>query len=379
MPSRLIEREHEAHTALGDVASLVGRYSVTSEEDEIRAVLAGEKELGDVIRPLNQVAGLDDLTGLFARLSNQSASTADASPQLAPTDLGTGLYPDEVTYLEEALHAGFIDPSEPLSNAGVGWRRDRNFGTAELDPPPDLVNRLEVLPQSYLSQRRVSRRLVLATTVIRGKDRLAAALADEQPSSWPDAHYLGPLHPVLDWAADRALSQLGRNEVFAARGAVDDPTVLLVGTLTNRRGQVVSAAWLTVAFPGQDPHFGLVQPHACAADALRFLGLNRPRANANGVPNLATLQTLIRPAVRLAAEQMRSLFAVAERDVTARVRSWSGRLDRWDEDAQALIPRGDLKQRRVGVAQERQLVAAMEPDQQLVRPLLVIVPEDEAP
>ena len=54
---------------------------------------------------------------------------------------------------------------------------------------------------------------------------------------------------MLDWAADRALASLGRNEVFAVRGDVDDPTVLLLGTLTNRRGQVVSAAWLTVQFP----------------------------------------------------------------------------------------------------------------------------------
>ena len=50
---------------------------------------------------------------------------------------------------------------------------------------------------------------------------------------------------MLDWAADRALAILGRNEVFAVRGAVDAPTVLLLGTLTNRRGQVVSAPWLT--------------------------------------------------------------------------------------------------------------------------------------
>jgi SNF2 family DNA or RNA helicase len=39
--SRLIEKEHEAHTALGDVASLMGKYDVDAEEDEIRKVLTG--------------------------------------------------------------------------------------------------------------------------------------------------------------------------------------------------------------------------------------------------------------------------------------------------------------------------------------------------
>ncbi len=90
-----------------------------------------------------------------------------------------------------------------------------------------------MLPQSYLADRKVTDHLVLATTRARGQDRLAAALADDKPTSWPDAHYLGPLHPVLDWAADRALASLGRNEVFAVRGDVDAPTVLLLGTLTN--------------------------------------------------------------------------------------------------------------------------------------------------
>ena len=375
MLSRLIEREHEAHTALGDVASLMGRYSVTGEEDEIRSVLAGEKDLDDVVRAPGEVAAADDLSGLFARLFDQpDAPPVDPEP-VGGAQGGSGLYPDEITYLEEALHAGFLDPSQPLANGGVRWRRDRDFGTAELDPPPDLLQRLEVLPQSYLTQRRVTQRLVLATTALRGQDRLKAALADEEPSSWPDAHYLGPLHPVLDWAADRALTRLGRGEVFAVRGDVDDPTVLLVGTLTNRRGQVVSAAWLTVAFPGGDPGFGFVEPHDSAADALASLGMNRSRANRGAVPDVPALQQLIRPAVGLATEQMRSLFAVAERDVTGRVREWSQRLDQWDHDAGALIQRTDLKQRRIGVAQERELIAAMEPDQQLVRPLLVVVPD----
>jgi hypothetical protein len=93
------------------------------------------------------------------------------------------------------------------------------------------------------------------------------------------------------------------------------------------------------------------------------------------VPDVPALQQLIRPAVGLATEQMRSLFGVAERDVTGRVQEWSQRLDQWDRDAGALIQRTQLQQRRIGVAQERALIAAMEPDQQLVRPLLVVVPD----
>ena len=58
--SRLIEKEHEAHTALGDVASLMGKYDVEAEEDEIRKVLAGKAKLDDIVKddPGRQDRGL---------------------------------------------------------------------------------------------------------------------------------------------------------------------------------------------------------------------------------------------------------------------------------------------------------------------------------
>ncbi|HEY8588161.1 MAG TPA: helicase-related protein [Naasia sp.] len=371
--ARLVEKESEAHTALGDAASLMGTYDVKAEEEQIRAVLAGEKALDDVVRTPQQVQAGSDLTSLFAQLS--SLPEPEPTP-VPPSTPGTGLFPDDITYLDHALHAAFIDPTAPPSNNGVGWRRNDTFGTAELVPPDDLAQRLEVLPQTYLTDRGVTRKLTLATTATRGKDRLADALRDQIGSNWPDAHYLSPLHPVLGWAADRALSALGRNEIFAVRGDVEDPTVLLLGTLTNRSGEIVAAAWLTVAFPDPTtPTFALVSPHESAADAFAAVGWNRTRANPGAVEALDDLQGLVKPAVRQAQAQMSTLVAASADDVARRVDDWSRRLDRWDADADALIQRSDLRQRRVSVAQERELVDAMKPDRQLVRPLLVVVPE----
>lgn len=181
---------------------------------------------------------------------------------------------------------------------------------------------------------------------------------------------------MLDWAADQALAHLGRNEVFAVRGAVCSPTVLLLGTLMNRRGQVVSAAWLTVEFPApDDPGFSMVTPHGSAAEALAAMGWDQVRSNPGGVPDAEKLTALIEPAVRRAKDQMAVTFAAAETDVAQRVSAWSRRLDRWDDEAGALIQRSGLAQHRVGVQKERELVTAMNPDRQLVRPLLVVVPE----
>jgi superfamily II DNA or RNA helicase len=379
--AKLVEKEDEAHTALGDVASLMGRYDIKGEEDEIRAVLAGSKDLDDDVRPVTAVAAGNDLAALFAQLFDAPTEPTADQPTSAPaepdTDLGSGLY-DDVSYLEDALREAFIDPTTPPASGGVGWRRDAAFGTVELTPPPDLVQRLDVLPQAYLADRKVAQRLVLATTLARGKDRLAAALRDDSDSTWPDAHYLGPLHPVLDWAADRALAALGRNEVFAVRGVVDAPTVLLLGTLTNRRGQVVSAAWLAAEFPApDDPSFALVAPHGSAREALRALGWDTVRTNPGPVADIDALQRLIAPAVHEAEKHLLTVFEAAEQDVARRVEEWSQRLDRWDEEAEALIQRSEVRQRRTSVEQERALVQAMAPDRQLVRPLLVVVPDME--
>ena len=59
-------------------------------------------------------------------------------------------------------------------------------------------------------------KLKLATTTAVGNAQLRAAREGKgvNDTTWPEAHYLGPLHPVLDWASDRALTALGRNQVF---------------------------------------------------------------------------------------------------------------------------------------------------------------------
>ena len=97
--------------------------------------------------------------------------------------------------------------------------------------------------------------------------------------------------------------------------------------------------------------------------------------NQGAVAGLDSLQALVGPAVAQARAQMRSLFSVAEADVNRRVAEWSHRLDSWSAEADALAQRVELKARRISVDQERELVEAMAPDRQLVRPLLVVVPK----
>lgn len=381
---RLVERENEAHTALGDVASLMDKYSAAEEEEEIRKVLAGEADFDDVVRTPDEVlAKTDSIAALLARISQQNQVTkepepdADDEPASTIDDESTGLFVDDIAFLRAALHLAFETPADTIERGGVEWREFPNDAIVQLSPTRDLVQRLEVLPQTYLREREVTSLFKLATTRKRANDLLTEARNDTRStSSWPEAHYVGPLHPVLDWAADRALGGLGRNEVPAIRGDVDAPVVLLIATLSNRRGQVVARSFITTEHPTlAAPEQAFVTVHGSAADALTDLGISASVPNPGPV-DAKSVQALIPAAVQSGFVQAEQLSTAARETIDARIDTWASRAEHWQKDADALNQIAGLRERRVTVERERELAEQMRPHQTLVRPLLVVVPAD---
>lgn len=211
---KLVEKEHEAHKALGDSASLMGEYDVKAEEDAIREVLAGRQNLDDVVRTVDEVITGGGVDGMLAQLFAHGSAPA-AEPAAVTGDDIDGVYSDPVAFLRDALTMVFKTPAPAPDAGGVSWREHPEHAIVEFVPSADLRQRLDVLPQSYLRDRKVTTSLRLATSSARGKQALADARSAESTSLWPELHYLSPLHPALDWAADRAIAALGRNEVFA--------------------------------------------------------------------------------------------------------------------------------------------------------------------
>jgi superfamily II DNA or RNA helicase len=378
--TRVIEREKEAHAALGDAASLMGMYDGDAEEAAIKKVLAGKADFDDVVKDVATVKSSITPMGMFARVFAGETPPPPPPPVETPEHLAGSLYPTQVAFLEDAFYEAYPDPGAPPGGkpgeGGVGWRNHGTDHIVELVPPSDLRQRLEVLPQSYLADRKVTKSFKLVTAKDRGKKLLDDALKDETNSSWPEAHYLGPLHPVIDWAADRAMASLGRNQVFAVRGDVEHPTVLMLGTLTNRRGQVVASCYMSAVFTNPDnPESCFVHPHDTAAEMVAPVGYGAAR-NPGPVAGAGKLQPLIATAAREGTNVMNHVFSEAEAVITARVSAWSHRAVDWENDASALIQRREVVDRRNTVQEEQKIAAAMVPERQLVRPLLVVVPAD---
>lgn len=374
--SRLLEREQEAHEALGDAASLMGHYSVSAEEEDIKQVLAGRRNFDDAVRNVEDLSPEDSLAALLASLN---APDDDQSPS-AEFTVSSPLYPRPVDFLREALESYYLTPSAPPHDTGhgggVSWR-DHDDGIVEFIPPADLRQRLEVLPQSYLHDRHVLERFTLATDEKIAQDQLVRALTDDSDSSWPEAHYLSPLHPVLDWAADRALSKLPRNAVYVIRGTVDNPTVLVVGTVTDRRGLMVAASWMSIAFPDPaNPDFSLVTQHGSSAEMLAEVGINADMSNPGRVAQPESLKPLVEHAVSTAEAPLESLFQAARHHTQKRIKEWNHKTLAWQKDSQALITNHALHVQRTSIEEEERLIATIEPQQKLARPLLVIMPQD---
>jgi hypothetical protein len=73
---------------------------------------------------------------------------------------------------------------------------------------------------------------------------------------------------------------------------------------------------------------------------------------------------------------MRLTLDAAEEQATARVEAWAERANAWDDEAGRLIQNRHLREQRITVAQERELRKQHRPAHTLVRPLLVVVPQD---
>lgn len=135
--TRLMEKEDQAHRALGDAASLMGLYSGEREEKAIREALAAGKDIDEVVPDADDALTLDPMAALFAKLTGTAEAKSDdadapvgangsldpASPAAASSS-DSGALAGPVDSANAATPAAPVQPAAPLPR----WRRRRCTG-----------------------------------------------------------------------------------------------------------------------------------------------------------------------------------------------------------------------------------------------------------
>lgn len=327
--SKLIAKEHEAHKALGDAASVMGLHSESAEEDAIIAVLR-ERDQAAKESALEEKAPTDAVWDpwAFAGLTS-GTNESDSSPAVAaaPTGEVPSLFASDTSFLEQGLRLAFGSLTE------LDWETDDAI--VSFKPPDDLLRRLEVLPQSYLKQRDLSRRLRLTDDIASGNRSLADALeakaaAGEAGTAWPEVHFLGPQHPVLDWISDKVLYRLDRNEAPALPADVDAPTALISGVWANKLGEPIAAAWLAATIED-----GMVTFENMFG-ALRRAGVDERMVNPIWDGDLAAVETALPQMIIAATGRLTDMLDDQISAVTGRLDRSAERVQQWQVQARGI-------------------------------------------
>ncbi|MGW8985400.1 SNF2-related protein [Streptomyces parvus] len=200
------------------------------------------------------------------------------------------------------------------------------------DTPEDLADRLDVLPPGYLRDQNIARRMKLTFSREDAADSLKRAREDSHSSSlWPDAHYVGELHPVVEWITDKVLVQLGRQQAQVLQ--VDPryaptPVILTQGVWSNAEGRPTLVAWLAIdRLDEPEPRVRELTPELLSE--LR-IGPDMPDHYTPGA--LTDLQALVPKAVAETRRELEGLREIADREVDAPLRAYERHVGDWRQE-----------------------------------------------
>lgn len=269
---RVLEREAVVHKVLGTVEAVSTHHDADTEEKRLmEALLTDSPE--DAVRSMEAAP---------ERPENPSKDEIELPVEQALMgEFGTGSGLDMLDLLDTDMDAepdpvsdedGHPDAPPETANELRLFSRTRDFvltGLDELqdleafrlhtavdgndlsfDTPGDLKARLSVLPTSYRRGQGIDKRIKLTFSRTDAADSLRRAREDADSASlWPDAHYVGELHPVVEWITDKVLVQQRRQTAPVLQVSmkdVPDPVFLVQGVWSNTEGRPTVVAWLAI-------------------------------------------------------------------------------------------------------------------------------------
>jgi len=238
--TKLIDKENAAHKALGDAASIMGVYSETSEEKNVIEALREKTESAKE----TTLEKLAPNSKAFDPWAFVGLATQDPQPPASP-QIQIKHTPSLFTSIDKYITEGLRSIYHDLKR--ITWETDKTV--ISFKPEPDLLRRLEVLPQSYLRQRKLDERLRLTSDKNTAKKSLEYAINSQSEdttvgTAWPEVHFLNPQHPVIDWLADKTLFRLERNQAIAIPCNVKEVQFLVSAVWSNQLGEPIASTWL---------------------------------------------------------------------------------------------------------------------------------------
>ena len=355
---KLLAREETAHSQLGTAEGVTRQFTSAKEEDRlVKDLLVGKTVEQSIDELAGTDPGLDFLADLLGGVGDQPADTAPERARLPRLFAST----------EEFARAA-------LTEAASGLHVDDDGELLAFAPPDDLIQRLSVLPASYLHRHKVDERMKVTFS-----KRLAQRKLDEARTTktwWPDIAYLSDLHPMIDWLTDKVLLRVPRQQAPVLLAKVDEPAFVIEGVYSNALGQPTVVEWMAVTgLPGSPRIEDMT-------DALTQAGIGPTLVNTRRFGDIAALERFVPAAVEAAREHLEACRAEYDAKVNGPIEEYRARLGTWEQlslDFLQAQQRGKREQVSETAKGLRRLTDALRTaGEPLLRVLAVLSPDGES-
>jgi superfamily II DNA/RNA helicase len=318
--TKLLKKEYEANRALGDAGVLLDLHDAEIEEREVMKAIREGRDLDDIVPDPTPEA----INPFAAIMAVGGQHETDSTPETVDVH---SLFEDDDNFLIDEL----ADLAGEVGEQKLDVHRDADTDMIAFSPPADLITRFRDLPPDYIAEQGIDKRLRLTGSTKYAQSRLDRAQSLED-TAWPDVHFLAPIHPVLDWAAERAVARFGRNAIPVLTGRVESPVYLTQAVWANELGRPAIAHWGAIRGLPDRPEVGDFDEALDAAGISE--GATNPGMNAG---DYAEAQYHVAVAVDSAREHLREKRDEIEAELLRRIDSYRQSLKKWEHAALNIV------------------------------------------
>jgi ERCC4-related helicase len=306
---KLLNREATAHSQLGTAEGVTRQFSAKKEEDRlVKDLLSGKTVDQSIEEAAAADPDVDFLADILGGVGDQPESSVPAR----------AVVPRLFESTQEFARAA-------LDSAVPGLHVDDDGELLAFTPPDDLMQRLSVLPPSYLRQRKVAERMRVTFSRPLAQKKLDEARHGKE-TLWPEIAYLSDLHPMIEWLTDKVLLRVPRQQAPVLIGGVATPTFLVQGVYSNTLGQPTVVEWMAVTgLPGEPAVSDMTQTLIAA-------GVGPRMVNTAQFGDLWLLQDLIPQAVAAARTHLEARRVEYDAKINGPIEEYQARLVTWEQD-----------------------------------------------